>query len=405
MNTLKNITILLLLCCGIVLHAQEHVYPFVNYTENKLYHATDSSITLGFYKKLDELKQGKRNRVTVMHYGGSHIQAGFWTETLSTNFQALNNYQGGGAFAFPFKLAKTNNPPFYHTFSTAKWRRCRCVNKELCAALGMAGIAVITNDSSGTFGITLDANDHLKNFNQMKVFHNFNPGYQFSISPLVSSQYTQTDFPDEGYTLVQFQVPSDSVVFYFSKKDTLAKDFILYGFSLENNLPGVYFAGMGVNGAASDSYQRCELFEKQIKSMKPDLVIFSLGVNDVQSKGFNNETYVANYDTLIAMVRKSSPDCAILFTTVSDNFVKRKTPNKRSMLAEDAIFQLMEKHKACVWDMFNVMGGYKSIAKWNKAKLAAKDKVHFNAKGYAIIGNLMFEAILKSYKANSSNSN
>jgi len=79
----------------------------------------------------------------------------------------------------------------------------------------------------------------------------------------------------------------------------------------------------------------------------------------------------------------------------------RRTANKRPIKAEEAMFELMEKHKAAVYDLYAVMGGYKSIYKWQKAGLAAKDKVHFNGRGYSILANLMFDAINRSYKYNS----
>jgi lysophospholipase L1-like esterase len=54
-----------------------------------------------------------------------------------------------------------------------------------------------------------------------------------------------------------------------------------------------------------------------------------------------------------------------------------------------------------VYDLYAVMGGYKSIYKWYKAGLAAKDKVHFNGRGYNILASMMFDAINRSYKYNS----
>jgi hypothetical protein len=53
-----------------------------------------------------------------------------------------------------------------------------------------------------------------------------------------------------------------------------------------------------------------------------------------------------------------------------------------------------------VWDLFEIMGGYKSMMKWYKAKLAARDKVHFAPKGYRILSDLMFEALMNSYNSN-----
>jgi lysophospholipase L1-like esterase len=100
------------------------------------------------------------------------------------------------------------------------------------------------------------------------------------------------------------------------------------------------------------------------------------------------------------MIKNVNPDVAILLTTTTDNYIKRRTANKRSITARAAMFELMHKHKIAVWDMFEFMGGYKSIPKWYKAGLAARDRVHFNSRGYNIMGEYMYRAFIQSYQAN-----
>ena len=186
------------------------------------------------------------------------------------------------------------------------------------------------------------------------------------------------------------------------KKSSDSPDFMLRGFSIENSSPGFYYGVMGVNGASTNSFLRCPLFVSELSTIPPDLVIFSLGVNDTHDPNFSKEAFKNRYDSLITLVKKASPNCAIMFTTVTDNYMTRKASNKRPIKAQEAMYELMEKHNACVYDLYAVMGGYKSIYKWYKAGFAAKDKVHFNAKGYKLIGNLMFDAINRSYEYNSS---
>ena len=186
-----------------------------------------------------------------------------------------------------------------------------------------------------------------------------------------------------------------------AKKDSLNKDFMLRGFSVESSNTGIYYASMGVNGASSNSFLRCPNFVNELKSIPPDLVILSLGVNDVHGADFTKEKFKTNYDSLITLIKQVSPNAAILFTTTTDNYIRRKIANKCTALAQQAMFELMEKHNAGVYDTYAVMGGYKSIYKWYKAGLANKDKVHFNGRGYNLLAGLMFEAIDKSYKYNS----
>jgi lysophospholipase L1-like esterase len=392
---------LFLLSYGFFAQNATRTYSFINYNENYLHHSKDSSLTLNFYKKIDELREGKRERVTIVHYGGSHIQAGTWSDKLIYNFQALGNFEGGGLYCFPYKIAKTNSPPYFKSYTTGTWKRYRCATfKEMCMNLGMAGIAAVTNDSANTFGIKLQPNKHHEKFNTLKIYYNFNPSFQFQLDS-IGTKYIRRDEPEKGYTLFEFEQYVDSVNFSLVKLDTIRKDFMLYGFSLESTKPGFYYAGFGVNGAASNSYLRCNLFGDQLQTVKPDLVILSLGVNDTQGKDFSKADYIEHYDSLITEIRKVSPDCAVLLTTTSDNYIRRRTANKRPITAQDAMFELMEKHKGSVWDLYAIMGGYKSIPKWQKVGLAARDRVHFSNKGYSLIGQMMFEAIDKSYKVNS----
>lgn len=375
---------------------------FINLEKSKLYFSKDSSQFMGFYKKLDDLREGKRNKVSVVHFGGSHIQAGFWTEVLMDGFQGLGNFNGGGTFIFPFKIVKTNSPNFFKSFTTGKWIRKRsALAKEMCDNLGMAGMAGITNDSANTFGFNLLKNNHHQTFNSLRVYHNFNPSFEFSIADQTNLHFLRKEFKREGYTEFVFETFLDSINFNLVRKDTLIKDFMIKGFSIENSNPGVYYAAIGVNGASTSSYLKCQSFVDELATIAPDLVIFSIGVNDTHDMNFSKEKFIANYDSLVALVKLASPNCTFLFNTTTDNYMNRKTANKRPIKAQEAAYELMEKHNAAVYDLYAVMGGYKSIYKWYKAGLAAKDKVHFNGRGYKLLAGLMFEAIDKSYRYNS----
>lgn len=386
----------------IIVNASAQQYPFINYNQSKLHLAKDSTQFMKFYKKIDELREGKRKKVTIVHFGGSHIQAGFWTEVLMDGFQSMGSFKGGGTFIFPFKIVKTNSPHFFKSFTTGKWIRKRnALSKEMCDNLGMAGMAGITNDSANTFGFKLLKNNHHQSFNSLRVYHNFNPSFEFSIANQTGIHFVRKDIPKLGYTEFTFETFIDSVNFNLLKKDSIIPDFMLRGFSIDNTNPGFYYAAIGVNGASTSSYLRCQQFVNELATIPPDLVIFSLGVNDTHDVNFSKQKFIQNYDSLITLIKVASPNCTFLFTTVTDNYMNRKTSNKRPIKAQEAMYELMEKHNAAVYDLYAVMGGYKSIYKWYKAGLAAKDKVHFNGRGYNILSTMMFDAINRSYKFNS----
>ncbi len=373
-------------------------YTFINYNENKIYYGKDSSVFMNLYRKMENLQKTKNNQIKIVHIGGSHVQGGTWSNTFLQNFTDRFNAKGSGYFVFPYKLAKTNGQPYANSFSHGKWTKCRNVTKGFCLPLGMNGWSVSTNDSADYFGIVLTKYAVNNGFNVIKVYHNFNPS--FEIQSLAKSN--KTDFKELGFTEFKFDTIRDSVAFTVNKIDTLQRDFTLYGFSLEDfSTPGYYLAGLGANGASTNSFLRCNYFVPQLATLKPDLVVLSLGVNDVQAKNFTKKSFKASYDSLIYLIKNAAPECAIILTTTTDNYIRRRYANKRTEIAREAAFEIMESNKdVAVWDMFKLMGGYKSIVKWNKKGLAAKDKVHFSPKGYRLLGELMFEAIYKSYLYN-----
>ncbi len=376
-------------------------YPFIEYNLNHLYFSNDSSSFLKFYQKLDSFSQKKKKLISIAHIGGSHVQGGTWSNTFVGDLQNEFKPSGGGYFVFPYKIAKTNSPPYATSFTNGSWNKSRCVGKDYCVPLGMCGMSIVSNDSSNFFGVALTKRSLIRCFNSVKVYHNFNSSFDFYISKNHNLQAVRIDKKELGYSQFDIEMAIDSLRFDLVKKDSLQKDFIIYGFSLESNLAnGFYLAALGANGAASNSFLRCNYFVEQLKTIPPDLAIISLGVNDTQSKNFEKDEYIEYYDSLIMKVKEANPEVAILLTTTSDNFIRRRNSNKRPIVAKEAMFELMKKHNVAVWDLYSLMGGYKSILKWAKAGLASRDRVHFSPKGYTILGNLMAEALLKSYYNN-----
>ena len=50
-----------------------------------------------------------------------------------------------------------------------------------------------------------------------------------------------------------------------------------------------------------------------------------------------------------------------------------------------------------VWDFYGIMGGLNSIVVWQQFGLAKRDRIHFTRNGYLLMGDLFFNAFLKSY--------
>jgi lysophospholipase L1-like esterase len=121
-----------------------------------------------------------------------------------------------------------------------------------------------------------------------------------------------------------------------------------------------------------------------------------MGTNEAYNKGFDKEIFYAQIDSLVKMLRKSNPEADYIFTTPGDSFRKSKkggVKNPDVKLAQETIIKYCINNNYAYWDLYEIMGGYGSMQKWNVAKLSAKDKVHFSSKGYGIQGTLLYQAI------------
>ena len=179
--------------------------------------------------------------------------------------------------------------------------------------------------------------------------------------------------------------------------------FTLTGILAENNAPGITYTNVGINGAKVSNYfeETCPLFEKEMSYYKPDLVIFAIGINDANVEVFNDKAFREDYDMLIKRIRKVSPKTAFIFETNNDSYrkvrKKKYVQHPNGEVARKAFFMLADKHKAGVWDKFSIMGGLGSMAKWEKADLAKKDKVHFKTAGYQLLGDMFYKALMQAY--------
>ncbi|MDR1759956.1 MAG: GDSL-type esterase/lipase family protein [Fibrobacter sp.] len=179
--------------------------------------------------------------------------------------------------------------------------------------------------------------------------------------------------------------------------------FTLTGILLENDSNGISYTSIGINGAGTSAYLISENLVRDLQFIKPDLLILSIGINDANVEYFDDRKFQDRYDTLITRIRSVSPDVAILFTTNNDSYRKVKkrrfVTHPNGEVARKAFFSMATRYHAGVWDLFSLMGGLGSMAKWEKASLAKKDRVHFNQTGYKLLGDLLYEALIEAYLA------
>ena len=371
---------------------------FVQYDSSYIHFYDDSANFNHFFNKLDTLIFEGKGKINVMQIGGSHIQADIWSNRMRTNFQQLSpNLNGGRGFLFPYRLANTNNPYYYRMHSTTKWEGFRNSLLKQHATWGVSGITATTKDSATSLRFYFRGDDtpHY-DFNSVKIFHNVD-STNYCIEITSDSAISINTNYEIGYTEFLFDHHLDSFNVSIYRDDTIPSQFDLYGISVDNNDAGIVYNSIGVNGASTKSYLRCELFAQHLQAIPPDLVIFCIGINDAYDPNFCEDCYEDNYDKLIKWIKSVNPNAELLFVTNNDSYYKRRYPNKRVEGARNAMIRLAKKHQVGLWDMYHVMGGLGSCKTWQKHGYAKTDKIHLTSDGYNLMGNLMFSALIKKY--------
>ncbi|MBO4599789.1 MAG: hypothetical protein J5641_03520, partial [Bacteroidales bacterium] len=324
----KNKAILLVcLLASFTLGAQE--YPFLRTEANQLRYDSTSTTMQAFLQKFYRLRTSGQGNVSIMHIGGSHVQAGTFPHRIRTNLlTAYPTLIRGRGLVFPYSAAaKCNNPSDYKVHCPEKVTLTRNVYKQPEYPLGLCGIAVTAHDVP----------THVQILNNEK-------GIDYAVSRIVvlghspngiipSLRYgSQGDTPpsyidsaNHRYVFnLRHEVDSIEIVLPCQE----GEQFTLTGILLDSRHPGITYHSIGVNGAAVPDYLKCSL-TSDLRLIRPDLVIFGIGINDAHTTDFDSVAFKENYLRLCDSIRSVNPQCAFIFITNNDCY--RKTGRRYSV--------------------------------------------------------------------------
>ena len=411
------------------------------------------------FDKLEAIKKQKQGKVRIVHIGDSHIQADFLTGTARENFQ---NYFGnaGVGFLFPHKLVKTNGNYLAQYKSNAIVKSNRVTKPIGNSPVGIAGYNLET--SSKAFAIEVKIPDAKYAASSLKIItpgnepqfqlafsskvvnlggtavkssvHKIKSGetlssiaskYNISIAQLKSANNLKDSSIRAGKVLkVPNQVAVDTS-FNTSQfeTETLTKgiashdytsnqsfsrfyllpnsdfsNYTLNGIVLENDLPGITYSGIGVNGSRYSDFNKYDLVFNQLQALNPDLVVVSFGTNESFDK-LSDEAYLKSVLKFIDNVKKYNPNTIVLATTPPPSSLYRKYLNTYAQdYANGLVEMAMTEKNLAVWNLFEVFGGLHGVNSNLSNGLMGNDKVHYTKKGYEQQGQLLSDAFIKAFQ-------
>jgi len=363
---------------------------------NKIDIVSDSVGFKRLFKRLDTLVRFGVGQVNIVHIGGSHVQADIYSNRIRERLRTyFPGFEGPRGFVFPYTVARTNNPSNYKVEYGGQWKVCKNVNAMDCS-LGIAGINVSTGDSSAWIRIIPSKNENtIYSYNKIRLYYERDT--QTTTCMVSPRELVDKVRFNENPTFIEykFKRPCDTIQFQIKSQINRAFSFTLHGIQFLSDEPGVIYHSLGVNGAATSSFLRCALFVDHLRELKPDLIIFSLGVNDAHGPSFSKDNFKRNYERLMVWVKEAAPLAAVLFVTNNDTYIRRRYINENHPVVKECMYEIAEKFNGAVWNLYDLMGARGSMMHWHNAGLAQSDLIHFTTAGYHHIGDRLFEAFIK----------
>ena len=374
-------------------------YPFIDYEADTLINAKQLT---PFFNKLLKLENGDTNQVSILHIGDSHIQADFLTREVRKNLQQRFGNAGRG-LVFPLRVAGTNEPADYRSSSNVGWQVARINSQANNPEPGISGASIRSDEGGAYIDLTTFNHDDLDYaFDQVTLIHtkdSLQYDCRFTDMPLKFGflMSARPNVPDEITTWVKFPNQTNYIRIQAEQTEASQNSISINGVILKNSLPGILYHSVGINGAHFSDYNNSPLFFKQLKVIQPDLVIISLGTNEGANLKITEDEMAASVTAMIQGIRNLDPQTCILITTPADDYFRKKYKNPYLETVQRSLQKTAALQNVACWDLYGIAGGYGSSVEWRKAGMLQRDGVHFNKKGYALQGELLYKAIIDSY--------
>lgn len=196
----------------------------------------------------------------------------------------------------------------------------------------------------------------------------------------------------------QWQIVSFSASLPFTIHSDNATNSSLGGWWLFNEKSGgAVVSPLGINGAELSFINRWQAWQKELGTIRPNLVILAYGTNEAHNNKDAQELKQL-YAEKIQQIRQASPQTAVMIVS-SPESLKSTSGSCGSRPAQltaiqQAQQQIAQQMLTLYWDWQAVMGGHCSMKSWINQGKANRDGVHFVENGYVELGSRMAFDIL-----------
>jgi LysM repeat protein len=406
-----------------------------------------------FFQKLKDLEHKKRDQITIVQIGDSHVQGPYFPQYIRQGIQNKFGNAGRG-FVFPYRVAETNGAVDVKFKATGNWQTVRNVKSDGSDPIGLSGIYLETSDEDFLMEINWSSSldkvseiqiisPHAERFklsthsqkNILKKTHttqtyqvksgdylgkiagqfnttvkkiqqtngmkngNLRAGQRLKIPTGLSQNKvpSSTTFNDlKSLNSDTFQIPDGMDQLYVRASQKKSK-YVLDGLLLNTSNKGIVFHGIGVNGAKFSDYNKFPRFFDQVAALQPDLIIISLGTNESFYNSYSEEKLKSDMGFFNRqMIQRGMTGC-VLLTSPPPSMKNRREINSTATAYAYEMGVFAHLNSWAFYDLHSVSRSSKAMPDWYKAKLTSGDKIHFLEKGYQLQAELLVEALLNYF--------
>jgi lysophospholipase L1-like esterase len=341
-------------------------------------------------------------KITVVHLGDSHVLGNFMTAEVRRRLQEAFGDAGRG-LVFPYKLAGSNGPLDYLVQSPVRWQGANCV-RDLApeTTYGVSGFRLEARQFPADLTVrlrdTLASQDKL--FTKLSIFyHSDNQAIPlFTVRDPSSGQTASALTRSAVASTYYFHRPAGQFTVTYDGPRNGAPAVRFDGFSLENEMSGVVYHSIGVNGGKFTDFLRARYFARQLAELQPDLIILSFGTNEAQARP-DSQYLTRQIDELVRRLQAFCPHAHFLLTTPADSYLRGKGANPHMRTVSNIIRRYARSQGYALWDLYALGGGLNSARYWKANGLLSTDSVHYSRPGYAVQGKLLYQSLISGYNA------
>jgi lysophospholipase L1-like esterase len=374
------------------------------------YPAGDSTILYSFFKDLDSLKSNKK-LIRILHFGDSQIEGDRISGYIRQRLQ--QQFGGCGPGLLPFYEEHASRFPIE---IKSKYPAERYLNYGKVVPIGHRNYSVLhstfrlkadTGAEMGTvknsfyFGLNKAGFNRSTYFEKATIlFRNPNSKVSFNFYPSGKEKTFKVVLQNDSFKMLDVNLLAKKHSFSFSLESGLKNDF--FGVCLDCNF-GVAVDNIPLRGSSGlDLLKiRPQFLQEQIRRLNVELIILQFGINVVPYEVNSFSWYESSIVKVIQLIKKSKPGIQVLVVGVSDmakKFEGRWESYPSINLIRSAQKNAATRTNSAYWDLYQVMGGENSIQAWANTTpaLAGKDYIHLTPKGAQVVGEFLFQALIKA---------